>query len=78
MDVEESKAVQSVEMAIQKAIDRMHHLEDRLIELGLKTDTANDSICMPSLKAPSKLHSEKKVNLSYYQSLNSPYTYASA
>ena len=59
-------------------VDRLHHLEDRLIELGLKTDTANDSICMPSLKAPSKLHSEKKVNLSYYTSLNSPYTYASA
>ena len=59
-------------------VDRMHHLEDRLIELGLKTDTANDSICTPSLKAPSKLHSEKKVNLSYYPSLNSPYTYASA
>ena len=57
-------------------VDRLHHLEDRLINLGLKTDNTNDSICLPNLKAPSKLNSEKKVNLCYYPSLNSPYTYA--
>ena len=59
-------------------VDRLHHLEDRLIDLGVKTDNTNDSICSPNLKAPSKLNSEKKVNLCYYPSLNSPYTYACA
>ena len=59
-------------------VDRLHHLEDRLIDLGVKTDNTNDSICSPNLKAPSKLNSEKKVNLSYFPSLNSPYTYACA
>tara|TARA_B100001029_G_scaffold138886_1_gene118128 strand:- start:1262 stop:2605 length:1344 start_codon:yes stop_codon:yes gene_type:complete len=59
-------------------VDRLNHLEDRLIELGVKTDSTNDSICSPNLSAPSKLNSEKKVNLSFYPSLNSPYTYASA
>ena len=59
-------------------VDRLHHLEDRLIDLGVKTDSTNDSICFPNLKAPLTLDSEKKINLSYYPSLNSPYTYASA
>ena len=59
-------------------VDRLHHLEDRLIDLGVKTDNTNDSICLPNLRAPSILNSEKKVNLSYYPSLNSPYTYVSA
>ena len=59
-------------------VDRLHHLEDRLIELGVKTNSNNDSICSPNLKAPLRLNSEIKVNLSYYPSLNSPYTYASA
>ena len=59
-------------------VDRLHHLEDRLIELGAKSDLGNDSICAPNLSAPLKLDSKKKVNLSYYPSLNSPYTYVSA
>ena len=59
-------------------VDRLHHLEDRLIELGAKPDLGNDSICAPNLSAPLKLDSKKKVNLSYYPSLNSPYTYVSA
>ena len=59
-------------------VDRLHHLEDRLIDLGVKTDSTNDSICFPNLKAPLTLDSEKKINLSYYPSLNNPYTYASA
>ena len=59
-------------------VDRLHHLEDRLIELGAKSDLVNDSICAPNLSAPLKLDSKKKVNLSYYPSLNSPYTYVSA
>jgi 2-hydroxychromene-2-carboxylate isomerase len=59
-------------------VDRLHHLEDRLIELGAKSDLGNDSICTPNLSAPTKLDSKEKVNLSYYPSLNSPYTYVSA
>ena len=59
-------------------VDRLHHLEDRLIELGAKSDLGNDSICAPNLSAPLKLDSKEKVNLSYYPSLNSPYTYVSA
>ena len=44
-------------------VDRLHHLEDRLIDLGLKTDKTNDSICSPNLRAPSNLNSEKKVTI---------------
>tara|TARA_B100000579_G_scaffold396638_1_gene375635 strand:+ start:1974 stop:3323 length:1350 start_codon:yes stop_codon:yes gene_type:complete len=66
------------EKEIYWGVDRLHHLEERLIELGAKTNSTNDSICSPNLKAPLTLNSEKKVNLSYYPSLNSPYTYASA
>jgi len=58
-------------------VDRLHHLEDRLIDLGLKKDLDNKSICAPALSAPSKIESEIKVNLYYYPSLNSPYTYVS-
>ena len=59
-------------------VDRLHHLEDRLIDLGLKKDLDNKPICVPTLSAPSKIESEVKVNLYYYPSLNSPYTYVSA
>ena len=59
-------------------VDRLHHLEDRLIELGAKTDLSNDSICSPNLSASLKLESEQNINLSFYPSLNSPYTYVSA
>lgn len=59
-------------------VDRLHHLEDRLIDLGLKKDLDNKPICAPTLSAPSKIESEVKVNLYYYPSLNSPYTYVSA
>ena len=58
-------------------VDRLHHLEDRLIELGLKKDLINEPICAPSLSAPPKIDSEKTVNLHYYPSLNSPYTFVS-
>ena len=58
-------------------VDRLHHLEDRLIDLGLKKDLDNKPICAPTLSAPSKIESEIKVNLYYYPSLNSPYTYVS-
>ena len=59
-------------------VDRLHHLEDRLIELGLKRDLINESVCAPVLHAPAKIESQKNLNLHYYPSLNSPYTYASA
>lgn len=59
-------------------VDRIHHLEDRLIELGVKKDLTNEPVCVPALVSPSTLESDKKVNLYYYPSLNSPYTYVSA
>jgi 2-hydroxychromene-2-carboxylate isomerase len=60
------------------SVDRLHYLEDRLAELGVKNNLNNESICQLELKAPVKLTSEKKVNLYYYPSLNSPYTFVSA
>ena len=38
----------------------------------------NNEICPLKPKAPKTLISEKKVNLYYYPSLNSPYTFVSA
>ena len=59
-------------------VDRIHHLEDRLIELGVKNDFINEPVCAPRLKSPVSFESSKKVDLHYYPSLNSPYTYVSA
>jgi 2-hydroxychromene-2-carboxylate isomerase len=59
-------------------VDRIHHLEDRLIELGVKKDLTNEPVCVPAIVSPSTLESDTKVNLYYYPSLNSPYTYVSA
>ena len=59
-------------------VDRIHHLEDRLDELGLRKGSVDESICSPHLKAPEKLESEERINLYYYPSLNSPYTFVSA
>ena len=60
------------------SVDRIHHLEDRLTELGIKKDLVNEPICAPEITAPSILRSDRSVQLSYYPSLNSPYTYVSA
>ena len=49
-----------------------------MIELGIKKDSTNEPVCAPALLSPSTLESDKKVNLYYYPSLNSPYTYVSA
>ena len=59
-------------------VDRIPHLEKRLIDLGVKSINYNEPICSPKIEAPSTLVSEVKINLSYYPSLNSPYTYVSA
>jgi 2-hydroxychromene-2-carboxylate isomerase len=59
-------------------VDRLHYLEDRLTELGVKNNLNNESVCQLELKAPGQLTSEKKVNLYYYPSLNSPYTFVSS
>ena len=59
-------------------VDRIHHLEDRLTELGIKKELINEPICAPEITAPSILRSDRSVQLSYYPSLNSPYTYVSA
>ena len=60
------------------SVDRIHHLEDRLTELGIKKELINEPICAPEITAPSILRSDRSVQLSYYPSLNSPYTYVSA
>ena len=58
-------------------VDRLPHLEERLAQLGAKNPQASDNICPIELKAPRHLESDKKVNLYYYPSLNSPYTFVS-
>ena len=58
-------------------VDRLSHLENRLSELGAKHPHANESICSLELKAPMHFASDTKVNLYYYPSLNSPYTFVS-
>ena len=52
-------------------------MEERLTELGARKKSENNEICALNLKAPKTLVSEKKVNLYYYPSLNSPYTFVS-
>ena len=59
-------------------LDRLNYLEERLTELGLSTNSVNDPICSLNLSAPKQMISNKKVNLTYYPSLNSPYTLVSA
>ena len=58
-------------------LDRINYLEERLTELGLKRSLDNGSICALKLKSPDQFNSSKKVNLTYYPSLNSPYTHVS-
>ena len=59
-------------------VDRLSHLEDRLIELEAKKTPNNESIAPLFVKAPDKLDSDIDFNLTYYPSLNSPYTFISA
>ncbi len=59
-------------------LDRLNYLEERLSELGLSTNSVKDPICSLNLSAPKQIISNKKVNLTYYPSLNSPYTLVSA
>ena len=59
-------------------LDRLNYLEERLSELGLSTNSVKDPICSLNLSAPKHIISNKKVNLTYYPSLNSPYTLVSA
>ena len=58
-------------------VDRLNHLENRLAELGAKKTTDNQLICNLNTTAPKEFISEKKLNLTYYPSLNSPYTFVS-
>ena len=59
-------------------LDRLNYLVERLTELGLSTNSVKDPICSLNLSAPKQMISNKKVNLTYYPSLNSPYTLVSA
>lgn len=58
-------------------VDRLAYLEERLTELGLKKSLDVKPICYLRLKAPNTLNASKKVNLTYFPSLNSPYTHIS-
>ena len=59
-------------------VDRLNYLEERLTELGAKKSPSNESLAPLSIKAPEILDSDKLINLTYYPSLNSPYTFISA
>ncbi|MFL2754436.1 MAG: DsbA family protein [Gammaproteobacteria bacterium] len=58
-------------------VDRINHLETRLNELGLKKIPSDELVCSLNTTAPEFLNSDKKLNLYYYPSLNSPYTFVS-
>ena len=58
-------------------VDRLNHLELRLNELGLNRSSSNEFICSLNSLAPDIINSDKKINLYYYPSLNSPYTFVS-
>ena len=58
-------------------VDRLSHLEERLTDLGAKKLHKNQNICSLELNAPKDLKSDQKLNLYYYPSLNSPYTFVS-
>ncbi|MDC0079343.1 DsbA family protein [Pseudomonadota bacterium] len=58
-------------------VDRLPYLEERLADLGVKKVHETENICPLELKAPKQFTSDKKVNLYYYPSLNSPYTFVS-
>ena len=58
-------------------VDRLPYLEERLTDLGAKKVHETENICPLELKAPKQFTSDKKVNLYYYPSLNSPYTFVS-
>lgn len=58
-------------------VDRLNHLELRLNELGLNRSSSNKFICSLNSLAPDIINSDKKVNLHYFPSLNSPYTFVS-
>ena len=58
-------------------VDRLHYLERRLSELNLGRANEFTPTCKPRLVAPSTLSSSKQFNLTYYPSLNSPYTFVS-
>jgi len=59
-------------------IDRLHYLEKRLTKLGLKKIINDEYIYPLILSAPKNISSNTKINLTYYPSLNSPYTFISA
>jgi len=58
-------------------VDRLHYLERRLSELKLGRANEFTPTCKPRLVAPSTLSSSKQFKLTYYPSLNSPYTFVS-
>ena len=58
-------------------VDRLPYLEERLADLGAKKLHENQNICSLELNAPKDFKPDQKLNLYYYPSLNSPYTFVS-
>lgn len=59
-------------------VDRLHHLENRLIELGARKPGAPDALIFPPPMVPSGSGQAKGAGLHWYLSFRSPYTYISA
>ena len=47
-------------------LDRLNHLEDRLIDLKLNKENFNDYIISPALTAPAEITSEKKLKFTFF------------
>ncbi len=60
-------------------VDRLHFLESRLTELGARKPGTGDALIFPPPVAPSgSAHPAKPLELHYYLSFRSPYTYIAA
>ncbi len=57
-------------------VDRLHHLEARLIELGVRKPDTGDALIFPPPPSPAgSARPAKPLELHYYLSFRSPYTY---
>ena len=59
-------------------VDRLNHLETRLAELGAKEQLIMSLFEISTQRRLKELSSDDKINLTFYPSLNSPYTFVSA
>lgn len=59
-------------------VDRLHHLENRLADLGARKDNAPDRVIFAPPPVPAGTGNAKGAELHYYLSFRSPYTYIAA